>query len=506
MLACVHTSFAGEGGPPPPNAEGIAVLFSTGTINFKPIKFKVDNVDKVLSIEWVNKPATISDLFYSFKTDDGVNYRLEGYPAYKGISDVQLTSVELIINAENGASTNLSIPVVVTSDLAPVVAITSQGPIQYNKGQHSQIAMQLNDPGRNITQLRAKLYVQGDIQTNIATIGSRRWGEYVGFIEYVDFDWNWFQNEAFKSKGKTDSDLINYRLPLYLDPSINTGSYDLRVEATDSAGNVTLSDPVSITLTAPVSPPRLILTAPDYRIPAGESYKILFDIEHLDLLERIEFEQTGVVGDPVTKLISFANNTFTQSGDVEFSIPEGALEGQAYTVAVTVYDVSGSSNTTNIQIDVGLWGERTVDITSSANSNDSMRFANVNVTNNAYFVHFDHGIKFNNLTIDTGSSMVMSSGTLSINDTLTVNGFLSVIIKDSYSHLPEYKIRGGQHGGDTPVTTNVDNNGFAYGDYRNPKYPGSNYGSSQYTGGELNIIAGKLNVMSTGVINAKGAY
>lgn len=100
LLAIIKQVQAGEGGPPPPSSSAIEAFYTAGTVNFRPIEFKVENVKEVVSIEWVNQPDNINDILYSFKTDDGVNYRLEGYPAYNGIFKAGLTTVELLITSE----------------------------------------------------------------------------------------------------------------------------------------------------------------------------------------------------------------------------------------------------------------------------------------------------------------------------------------------------------------------------------------------------------------------
>lgn len=392
----------------------------------------------------------------------------------------------------------------VTSDVAPTATITTPGPIEYNKGQHAQVAVQLNDVGKNIEFVAAVLYPVGNNQNAVATLGSRSWSEFVGYLEYVDFDWNWYDVYAYKTKAITDTDLINYRLPIYINPDIEVGDYELRIEVVDSKEAISLSAPLSVKLIVPATPPRLILTPPDYRIPAGQKYKVSYTLEHLDFLDRIELSQTGPVGETISEITTFSGTTSTESGQIELAIPESASEGQSFTFTATAYDINGGSKTVSAQIEVGLWGERTVEVTSAANADESMQFANVNVSNNAYFVHSDESIKFNNVNIGVGSNMVVSSKTLWVNDTLTVDGVVSAIIQDSYSHLPEYKYRGGQHGGNVSSNSGADNGGLAYGDYRNPKYPGSNDTTATFTGGELHINANAIVINTTGSVTADG--
>lgn len=503
LLAIIKQVQAGEGGPPPPSSSAIEAFYTAGTVNFRPIEFKVENVKEVVSIEWVNQPDNINDILYSFKTDDGVNYRLEGYPAYNGIFKAGLTTVELLITSENGNSITLSIPVVVVSDNAPVATITSPGPLQYNKGHHSQIAVQLNDPGRNIMNVHALLYIPGNDQNIVAVIGERSWEKYLSEIEYIDYDnWDWFYHEIYETQAKTNSDLINYRLPIHINENVNIGEYDLRIEVIDNKGNISLSGPQTVNVIAPATPPRLTITPPDYRIPAGQSYYLNFAAEHLDRLDRIEFLQTGPVGADVTSAVTFSTNDFTQNGRVTLTIPQSAVEGQVFTVTTTLYDVNGNSKTVNAEVNVGLWGERTVSVTANQEVDATMQFANVTVTSGNTLRHLDDNISFNSLTIESGAKFIARIKELVVNGTLTVDGQLVVNEKKSYQYLRDDKPQGGQHGGDTPGIINI-----AYGDFYKPNFPGSSTNINANfteTGGRLHIIANDVLVNTDGLIKADG--
>lgn len=482
------------------NASTLKSILTPGTVNFKPITFKVTNIDRVKSITWLNQPSEINHLFYEFKTNDGVVYRLEGYPAYKAIADNNLTSVELEILDNSGVATPLVIPVTVLDDTNPAVTFISNTPIQYNKGHHSQIPIQINDLGRNVLSVRALLYVPGDDQSIQAIVGQRSWSKHVGWIEYVDRQtWDWITYEIEETQARTDSDLINYRLPVFIHQNVDTGNYDLRIEVEDNKGNVTLSEPLSVNVLAPVSPPGLVLTAPDYRVPVGEVYTINYNAKHLDRLDRIEFTQSGTTEN---QIISFTNADYTQNGTVLLKIPDTATEGQTYTVTGTVYDVNGDSSAVSVIVTAGAWGERTVSVSTNQLVDASMQYANVTVLSGATLRHLDDSIKFNSLTVESGAKFIARTKELVVNGILTVNGQLIVNEKKSYQYLRNEKPQGGQHGGDSTGTVNI-----AYGELRNPNFPGSSTNVNNNfteTGGRLRIIANDIQVNSGGLIKADG--
>ncbi len=474
------------------------LILSNGSVNFKPVKFRVDVPGGVAKVEWTNPPAEIGDA-YSLETNDGVVYRLTGFLTYKAIFTNNITNLQFQITSNEGNTTLLDVPISIVFDSVPQAEFIDTTPLSLNKGEQGQLITRLTDAGRNITAIQAVMVPTGsDPEVDVIVLGEVAHSEWLG--DYYGPDESYEQ--AFEATGRSDQDSIQVTLPFNIQNTIATASYDLYLRVTDSKGLVAYSAPRALQINGVVVDPVFSIQTPDYRIPAGQVYPITYQATHLDHLDRIEILQTGGSTTEVTETIALGDNLFDVTGTAYVAIPEIAQINDQFTVTVTLYDVNGNSTTAIANISVGDWGERTISVTNTAiaDIDGSLNFANVTLTTGSALRHIDNNIKFNSLTIESGARVEATAEILTVKTDLVIDGDLQAVTGYKDTDYWEHKPSSRQHGGDWSYY-------LAYGDFRNPQFPGSR-SSGNYAGGNLAITADNVtvngNILADGVGTTAG--
>jgi len=468
------------------------LLRANGSVNFTPITFSVDAPGGVSTVEWTNQPINVP-LTYTLQSTDGVTYKLLGATAYRAIIDSGVTELQFQVTSNSGVQSTLTIPLNFIADPAPAVSFSNSTPLLLHKGQQTQVGVQLNDAGKNILSLRILLAANGVPAEQGIVLGGKNWGRHLqgqGGEAYIDgFD---------QITGRIDKAAFALKLALSIDKTITPGDYQLTIQAKDGKGNVMLSAPRATTIQGPVVPPTLSLSVPTYRIPAGNVYPLHYQVSHLEKLARIEFVQVGTSGNPVTQVVTLADNVYQITDTAYLTLPAGANVGDSVNINATVYDVNGNHSATLASVTVGNWGERSVIVsnTASVDVDESMNFANVTLTSGSVLRHVDGNIRFNTLSIESGARFESAADTLGINGTLTVDGELYTAMHYSAADYVENVIRSGAHGGNRLSY-------YAYGDFLQPQFPGIYTNNSSYIANNLHISATDISI--NGVVRTGGA-
>ncbi len=474
------------------------------SINYKPISFKVDVPGGVKSVKWINAPAYLADS-YLLETQDGVNYKLIGFTAYRAILDELITSLDILVSANSGLQTTLNIPINLITDPAPVVSFVDSSILTMYKGQQIQLPISVTDPGRNLISIIIKIFPSGETPT-ILDYRLRRDISYIArsslpnnlLMEFYSQEFSY--TRYYSAQGVINSDSLIRNIIYTTNSSMVVGNYDLYIEAVDSKGNVSYSNLRSLVITEPAINPVVTVSAPDYRIPAGQSYKINYDVKHLEYLDRIEVSQSSPDGITTKFTKSLVNpNRFAPSdfanGQITASLPNSAVVSDIYNLTITVFDINGKNTTKLATISVGDWGERDVIISNAGitNVDATMDFANVTVSNGATLQHVDGSIKYNNLTIDAGAIFLSDKASdIGVNGVLLINGNLT-----SGSYVYQGNISGAMHGGDGI-------NSVAYGSFTNPQFSGAYPLSGTSYLDDINITATQIIV--NGSLRAESIY
>ena len=486
----------------------------------RPLTFKVSAPSGVSAVS-----VAIAAYQANLTTSDGVIYTLdpnssEGLDFYQQalFATPAATALDITTHTECGSTNTETIALTIALDPIPQPTINYSGalPLALNYGEQTHVAASLSDAGRNLSQVMAVLYHVGYIPSGddltvdhyqsaiVAELGQ------VTLIDLLD--------QAAARPLHQDS--LLYQLPLSVRaPNVAQGNYELRLLAFDTLGQASASDPLATLISPPTIPPFLDVHLPDYRIPAGETFVLDIDTEHLGPLDRLEVQVSGVVVDT-------AINTDDLAGALSYAVQKNvrvladAREGDLIAVNVTAIGLSGKMTSFIGQVEVGGWGERTVVIDSSSEvtvTDNSMRYADL-IIDNQSLIHRDAAIRFNHITLQNGAILQAGEQSLDadgnrVNQPLTqlsLNGHLaidssSLLRVAAFDSLNQASNGGGAHGGDA-----ANDNTHAYGNITVPIYPGGS-GASTISGngnvrasggGALEILAQAITV--NGQISANG--
>ncbi|MFC1749395.1 hypothetical protein ACFL2V_11385 [Pseudomonadota bacterium] len=469
-ISSANARIVGEftpGGPP-----------ASTNANFQPVRFKVDAPLGVESVQWTNAPSGLGYGSYAILSYDGAEFVLSGDEAYESIFEFGMTTLEFTVTSNCGSSSVLTVSVTMQADPAPAASINSStdDPIVLKVGEIQMLDLQLTDAGRDLKQVDIVLIDPVSPDTPVAFIGHQSW---IDQFEYYGSTLTYYDNLV-------DRDSVNVRIPVEVPSSVLPGSYEMLIVALDDAGQNSDSISQTVNILPPV-PAVLSVAIPDNRIPAGESLPILYTVDSLLGIDRLEVSASGAVESVFSEIITFTGGPSHPSGELVIPVAANALPGDKITIVSTVYDLVGRTTENVIEAEVGLWGEQTIVVTGyPAILDSSMNYANVVVATN-YAQLSNPSIRFNRLEIQSGATLTVSTPYLEAHDALIIDGTLRVNgIYDS-NEASNDKPLNAVHGGDKFSAK-------AYGDFRNPRFPGARDNNGTAIGGRLGIATNSVTV------------
>ncbi|MCG8434960.1 MAG: hypothetical protein MJA83_13090, partial [Gammaproteobacteria bacterium] len=485
-----------------------AVSGSTGGAlhrEFQPVLFSATAPSGIDNVEWTNAPADLNEPQSFVVTTDDVNYSIVGDSAYRAIFDADLASLDFDITAACGANTTLSIPLNIQPDPVPAIALLGSNTITMNKGGLAHVDLELTDAGRNIARIEANVLSNEDDER----LGSREW---VGHF-FLNNNFGGFNS---RQDGITDRNTLRYRLPLELAPFISrnleAGAHTLELVVIDGREQSATLEAV-LNVLPPALPPDVNVTGPSFRVPAGESGRVSVDVDHLDLLDRVEIIVTEPGGGGSTQVIDLRDDETSRFNDfVVVNMPENVQPDDIVQVSVRAFDINGLSNSADTVVEVGAWGERTVVVSRGRRLGDDLRYTNVIVGGGDEVVlQWDsNNFPVNSLHLESGSSVQVSVfEPINIRETLRIDSGANIRVNQNFFNSPSavspFGLHGAAHGGDSSRNA-PEPRVVAYGDFREPRFPGGDSrGSSRRQGGGVFDVT-VPNLILNGSVNADGRF
>jgi len=487
------------------------------TSNFRPITIRADAPAGIATVQWSNAPTlpgSDEPVAHFIQSRDNVYFMLQNPAAYAALLQAGLTQLDFAVTTNCGNVSTHTVPVTLQADLrAQVALVNPPAELRWTQGESRLLEIALADPGHDVLSIGGYLFPRGwqppphenlDINDDTAVTAISTDGILLSHYLLADMQKSPGEDPADWRLWLNAVDDFVFRLPVPDLLSIPTGSYDLRLLTIETDGKIALSGPVPTTVAGNTTPPELRAATVDFKIPAGESIPVRFEARKIGALTRVTLSASGPVPGGFFEDERDAAGNRALSGQFMVPVADTAQRGDIVNILVTAEDALGITATFEIPFEVGAWGAETVVVDSPTTAAAGMRYSNVVVKSGGIFDYYDSAIKLNALVVEAGGEVVIGSSV----DELRLHTQLQVaagglmrpaIVGSSYHNLSH----GGSHGGD--ASTNLDPWAtIAYGDFRNPRFPGAwgGFNFSQSGGGALKIRA--PSVVVDGVIAADG--
>ena len=515
-------------------------------LNFQPLTVRLDAPSGIASVEVLNDiPVPDDDWHHDYEeypqvyaatsaendgeraladylwSNDGRYWTLRGEAAYRALRAAGRNSITLQLTSNCGSSSQIELPLEIVESPAPTVSVVGAGSgVQFMQTEAGALDVVVDAPGRDVLALAAVFYPKGwdpaengvelydgsgivssgygDLRQLGMVIGAQEWWRPV-YETYVG--WPYYYVWAGTPANAIDRDSFRLRLPTSI--FAPTGEYDLRFLIQQVDGRLTISDPVNAEVVGHPLPPLVMAWAPDYAVPPGESIPMWIWASKLGALDRLEVVTTDQHGE----ILASEEIDLDGAGEIdeEFWIqaPLGVSPGDVVTVTISAFDTAGQFSSTEVPIEIGQWGDRTVSVTGWSYLSDYERYAQVVVEPGGTLEIGTANVPLDRLIVRNGG--VVRIRTWRDGRPLRLHTELRVEQGGRIEAVPESCcMTGGQHGGDSGAEASRR----AYGDFREPIYPGAyGVGSSWYYsvngGGAVHIEAPAMTI--DGAISADGA-